>query len=82
MDALFKKAGMFLLFTLVIGGRIWQFPRGFRQAIEEVRIMEERSKPGGRPRFPVRDLRSGSHSGSDDARTPTPGGRPTGSLAP
>jgi hypothetical protein len=58
MDALFKRAGLFLLFTLLIGGRIWHFPRGFHRALEEVRFMEERNKPvdkkGFRARLPRR----------------------------
>ncbi len=82
MDALFKKATLFLIFTLVIGGRIWRFPRGFRQAIEEVRIMEERSRPDGKSRFPARGLRSGSRSGSADAPRGTRGVRPTGFPGP
>ena len=53
MDALFKQAALFLVFTLVIGGRIWRFPRGFRQAIEEVRVMEKQvGNRGHRVRLP------------------------------
>ncbi len=59
MDLFFKKAALFLVFTLVIGGRIWHFPRGFRQAIEEVRIKEERSKPAGNKGSRARSPRPG-----------------------
>jgi hypothetical protein len=59
MDTLFKRLGLFLLFTLVIGGRIWQFPRGFRRALEEVQLMEERNKPAYKKGFPARRPRHG-----------------------
>ncbi len=59
MDELFKRMALFLFFTLMIGGRIWHFPRGFRNAIEEVRITEERNKQvdsrGFRVRHPRRE---------------------------
>ena len=59
MDWLFKRMALFLFFTLVIGGRIWHFPRGFRRAIEEVRIMEGRNKPVDNKGYRVRHPRRG-----------------------
>jgi hypothetical protein len=58
MEALLRKLLLFLMLTLLIGGKTWEFPRGFKVALEQVRQEERRVERGGRARFLHRSPRS------------------------